>query len=39
MRESKDRRKREAHAATTYGDAEGKVGELPASMVYGKRDR
>lgn len=39
FRESGDRRKRDSHAATTYGETEGKVGELPASMVYGKRDR
>ncbi len=36
---TRDRRKKEAHAATAYGDPTSKVDELPASMVYGRRDR
>jgi hypothetical protein len=35
--ESRDRKKKEAHAAIAYGDGANKVDDLPASMVYGKK--
>jgi hypothetical protein len=34
---SRDRKKREAHAAISYGENASKVEDLPASMVYGKK--
>ena len=33
---SRNRRKKESHAAIPYGPNAGAVDELPASMVYGK---
>ena len=38
-REMKVRRKREAHAAISYGTTSGTVDEVPASAVFGKRGR
>jgi hypothetical protein len=35
--ESRDRKKKEAHAAIAYGENASKVDDLPASMVYGKK--
>ncbi len=35
-RENRDRAKRENHASISYGEANGPVTELPASMVFGK---
>jgi hypothetical protein len=34
---SRDRKKRETHAAIAYGENASKVEDLPASMVYGKK--